>query len=83
MALLNYRNTPLRNGWSPAELLMGRRLKTNIPVHPKTLIPKVPEEETLRRREVYSKSMAKDYDRRHRTKDQPELNLETKSTYQI
>ena len=33
-ALLNYRNTPLEGiGLSPAQLLMGRRLKTTLPTH--------------------------------------------------
>lgn len=37
MALLSYRATPLENGFSPGELMMGRRLKTNIPIIPNLL----------------------------------------------
>ena len=43
MALLSYRSTPLP--WcklSPAELLMGRRLKTDIPQTEELLIPNWP-----------------------------------------
>lgn len=39
--LLEYRNTPLNGiGLSPAQLLMGRRLKSKIPVSKKLLMPK-------------------------------------------
>ena len=31
VALMSYRSTPLENGYSPAELLMGRKLRTTIP----------------------------------------------------
>ena len=31
-----YRSTPLRGGYSPAELLMGRKIRTAIPVMPKS-----------------------------------------------
>jgi hypothetical protein len=76
LALLNYRNTPLKNGYSPAELLMGRRLKTNVPVHPKTLKPKLLDEDRLRKKEEeYRKSMSENYNRRHRAKDQEDLKV--------
>ena len=31
LALLVYRSTPLSNGYLPAELLMNRKLRTNVP----------------------------------------------------
>ena len=31
LALLVYRSIPLSNGYSPAELLMNRKLRTNVP----------------------------------------------------
>ena len=31
LAILTYRSTPLENGYSPAELLMDRKLRTTIP----------------------------------------------------
>ena len=37
--LLAYRSTPLSNGYSPAELLMGRKLRTPIPTIPALLEP--------------------------------------------
>ena len=39
LALLPQRTTPLRNGLSPSQLLMGRRLRTRLPVIPSTLLP--------------------------------------------
>ena len=47
LALLNYRNTPLPNGFSPSQLSMGRKLKTRIPCHPDELKPCIPEYEVL------------------------------------
>lgn len=39
LSLLAYRDTPGPLGKSPAELLMGRRLRTTVPVHPTSLLP--------------------------------------------
>ncbi len=39
-ALLAYRSTPLQNGFSPAELLMGRKLRKAVPVFHAQLQPK-------------------------------------------
>ena len=40
LALLNYRNTPSENSdYSPAQTLLGRRTKTNIPTNPALLVP--------------------------------------------
>ena len=41
VALLNYRATPLANGYSPAELLMSKKLKTKLPISPEHFNPKV------------------------------------------
>lgn len=40
IALLNFRNTPRDGLSSPAQLLMGRRLRCKLPVHPQLLEPK-------------------------------------------
>ncbi|UYV76985.1 hypothetical protein LAZ67_14002708, partial [Cordylochernes scorpioides] len=39
LGLLEYRSTPLENGYSPAELLMGRKLRTTLPIAPENLNP--------------------------------------------
>ena len=67
LALLTYRNTPLHNGYSPSQLSMGRSLKTRVPVHPEELQPKLPDFSKLCKRErEYRKSMANQYNSRHR-----------------
>ena len=51
LALLVYRSTPLENGYSPAELLMGRQLRSNIPGVPMQFIPCLPNHTLVRRKE--------------------------------
>ena len=73
-ALLSYRTTPLANGYSPAQLLYGRQLRTTLPTarHP----PAWPDLEGLRTKETAAKEqMAKQYNRRHRTRPLPVLPL--------
>uniref|UniRef100_A0A3B3RKB0 Uncharacterized protein n=1 Tax=Paramormyrops kingsleyae TaxID=1676925 RepID=A0A3B3RKB0_9TELE len=45
-ALLAYRATPLSNGYSPAQLLMGRRLRTTVPTLSENLRPSLPDRST-------------------------------------
>ncbi|GFO20837.1 Pol polyprotein [Plakobranchus ocellatus] len=43
VALLSYRATPLRNGYAPSELLIGRRLNTKLPsTRTRTSLPNLP-----------------------------------------
>ena len=51
LALLAYRSTPLANGYSPAELLMGRKLRTTIPIISANLHPKLPDSSELKHKE--------------------------------
>ena len=70
IAMLAYRSTPLENGYSPAELLMGRQLCTTIPVLPKQLTPKLPDANKLREKEKSRRKRQKiNFDQRHRAKD--------------
>ena len=54
-ALLAYRSTPIGNGYSPAQLLYGRRLRTSLPIAPELLKPDWPDLTNLREREEMSK----------------------------
>ena len=51
LALLTYRSTPLQNGYSPAELLMNRRLRTRVPMVSSQLKSSIPDYASLRKKE--------------------------------
>ena len=73
-ALLAYRSTQLAYGYSPAELLMGRKLRTTIPTCPEQLKPKRPALEEFCNKESLRKQQAKcNFDRRHKTRPSPPL----------
>ena len=70
LALLAYRSTPLKNGYSPAELLFGRKLRTNIPQTAAFLTPDLPDQVRLRQfEETYRKKQEDSFNSRHGTFD--------------
>ena len=75
MALLSYRATPMP--WcalSPAELLMGRRIRTDVPQVSSHFIPKWPHIKNFRTLgEKYKRSQTQYYDKRHRVRKLPPL----------
>ena len=67
LALLTYRNAPLANGYSPAQLLMGRHLRSTVPAHADTLKPSIPDALHLRAKESIQRGYRKiTFDTRHR-----------------
>ena len=74
-SILSYRATPLPwYGLSPAELLMGRRIRTDIPQVKDNLIPKweyIQDFKDLD--EKYKQSQKDNYDRHHRVRTLPLL----------
>ena len=74
LGLLAYRNAPLFNGYSPAQLLMGRRLQDKLQLRPSRLEPKTPDTRKVHTKErAYKQAQAKAYNKRHRTKELPVL----------
>ena len=74
LALLNYRDTPLHHGYSPAQLSMGRKLRTRVPCHPDELKPETLDYDHIRRKEKeYRAKMKFDYDHRHKVVEGKEL----------
>ncbi|UYV84092.1 K02A2.6-like, partial [Cordylochernes scorpioides] len=74
LGLLEYRSTPLENGYSPAELLMGHKLRTTLPIAPENLNPRLLDSQTLKRKEERRrKDMKSRYDRRCGARDMEEL----------
>lgn len=68
-SLLVYRATPLQNGYSPAELLMNRRLRTDLPMVSTQLKPSVPNMVNVRAKETAARQRREEnFDRLHRAK---------------
>ena len=71
LALLSYRSTPIKVGFSPAELLMGRSLRKTVPTTTEQLQPKLPDHRKVKERDRDLKIRQKnDYDKRHKTSEQ-------------
>lgn len=74
LSLLAYRDTPGPLGKSPAELLMGRRLRTTVPVPPKSLLPQKVSLKKFRDRDVTIRQRQRRYfNSRHRALPLPVL----------
>ena len=75
IALLSHRATPLPwCGKSPAQLLMGRNIRSTLPQTTKTLTPEWPYLEGFRHvNKDFKDSQKRNYDRRHRVHDLPDI----------
>ncbi|XP_024890308.1 uncharacterized protein K02A2.6-like [Temnothorax curvispinosus] len=74
--LLEYRTTPLKCGFSPSELAMGRRIKSFLPVIPSLLMPKTINRDTLLSKEKERMDrQKKDFDRRHHKSERDDLEV--------
>ena len=58
-ALMAYRTTPLESGLCPAELLMGRKIRTRVPTSPSNLNLSWPYLEQFREKDVFLKGRQK------------------------
>ena len=74
LALLLYRNSPLQNGYSPAQLLMSRRLNTRLPTPPSALEPAIPDHAAVRASETASKEKQRlNFNKRHAARLAPKF----------
>ena len=79
MALLTYRSTPFP--WcmlSLAKLLMGRQLRTNVPIPSTRLIPDCSYREKLRQLDsAFKRKQKENYDQRYKGRSQPQLSTDS------
>ena len=75
LALLSYRTTPFPFcNYSPAQLLMGRHLRSAIPILPEALVPNWPDLKQFREiDDKYKRKLKKRFNRRHRVRELPVL----------
>lgn len=75
LALMSYRATPISaTGLSPAQLMIGRQLRTTVPILPKQLNPSPIDYKTVRRKDQQTKAAYRFfYNRRHSTQPLPAL----------
>ncbi|XP_064470230.1 uncharacterized protein K02A2.6-like [Ornithodoros turicata] len=78
-ALLAYRATPLANGFSPAELLFNRRLRTHVPIAAELLLPSVPDADQLSAFEGERRKRQEiNFNRRHSVREREEFQPQQK-----
>ena len=69
-ALLAYRSMPVSCGYSPAELLMNRKLRSSVPIFPAQLHPRIPDYVLLTEKgEKIREQQKRNFDSHHRTKE--------------
>uniref|UniRef100_A0A147BN06 RNA-directed DNA polymerase n=1 Tax=Ixodes ricinus TaxID=34613 RepID=A0A147BN06_IXORI len=77
-ALLAHRATPGKEGYSPAELIMGRKVKTSVPAAPGSLRPHWSCEDFRTRNAQYRRLQAQQYNKRHRAVDYEPIQPDTR-----
>ena len=75
LALLTYRATPIQGGkYSPAELLMGRVLRTTVPTTRKLRAPRTPPLDEVRSRDEMTKErQRRNFDNHHGARELPKV----------
>ena len=74
LGLMAYRTAPLRNGLTPSEILMSRRLRTRLPTIPEVLVPtEIDRKEMEKKEEEYRQKYARNYNTHHQVVPLPAL----------
>lgn len=73
LSLLTYRATPLENGYTPSELLMGRLIQTTLPTLTDNLLQKVTARSQIEEFESDKRQYTKAVHDQNRAKELPEL----------
>ena len=75
MAIMIYRDTLVAaTGFSPAQLMLGRHMRSNLPAHPTTLKPRTPDPDQVRANDQLAKARYEHYyNKRHGVRPLPEL----------
>ena len=69
LAILSYKTIPIISGYSPAQLLMGRQLRSNVPTVQSTLQPSTPDAAAVQQSgNVIKARESSSYNRGHRAK---------------
>lgn len=69
-SVLSYHSTKLKCGFSPAELLFGRKLRNTVPIIGDSLVPQViPRDEISRKDEMLKEAQKRDFDKRHNARE--------------
>lgn len=76
LLLLHYRNTPIDNNLSPAELLMSRKLRSSLPINPLQLKPKAIDYQKYNKKlQQKRKWIEQYYNARYQRKQLPPLSI--------
>ncbi|KAF2893713.1 hypothetical protein ILUMI_12461 [Ignelater luminosus] len=83
LSLLAYRNTPIYNSFTPAQILMSRHLRNNLVMHDKKLTPKVIDKNKFRTIINSNHQKSKTYYDKKGTRVRNNFNVNDKVWYQI
>ena len=74
LALLSYNSTPVKLGYSPAQLLMSQIIRSTVPVAANNLKLQVPKFLLVKQKnEILKRKQKKYFDKRHQTTELPTL----------
>ncbi|KAL6416994.1 hypothetical protein ACFW04_013051 [Cataglyphis niger] len=73
--LMEYQSTPLECGFTPSELLMGRKIHSLLPIHPNILKPILIDREIIQREKARIECQKTNHDQKHYTTESIHLKI--------